>query len=217
MSFDPSRGFYALGSTWLPTIVGTIIAFLSVPLYVVLRQQWGTIGLAIASSTTILVYVLLLGWLQYRRFDQEAATKGTTLQNVPGMLDAALRLVAAAGIAIGVGLGMRVLLVQFLPGMNLGEVLTRATVLCVVGVGIYLALARLLGIRELAQLERILLPGLDRGAKADDAAGQLGKGSVRRISPRPWGLDVAASTGRYKLQASRRRKSRDWWRGPASW
>ena len=53
-----SRGFYALGSTWLPTIVGTIIAFVMVPLYVVLRQHWGAIGLAIASSVAILVYVL---------------------------------------------------------------------------------------------------------------------------------------------------------------
>ena len=64
-----SRGFYALGRTWLPTIVGTIIAFVMVPFYVVLRQIWGTIGLAVASSAVILVYVFLLGWLQYRRFE----------------------------------------------------------------------------------------------------------------------------------------------------
>ena len=36
-----SRGFYAFGSTWLPTIVGTLIAFLAVPFYIALRQQWG--------------------------------------------------------------------------------------------------------------------------------------------------------------------------------
>ena len=36
-----SRGFYAFGSTWLPTIVGTLIAFVTVPLYIALRQQWG--------------------------------------------------------------------------------------------------------------------------------------------------------------------------------
>ena len=100
-----SRGFYALGSTWLPTIVGTMVAFLTVPLYVVLRQQWGAIGLAIASSVAILVYVLLLGWLQHRRFEREAAAKGTTLDDVPGMLEAALRLAVAAAVAIGMGLG----------------------------------------------------------------------------------------------------------------
>ncbi len=71
-----SRGFYALGSTWLPTIVGTSVAFLMAPLYVLLRHQWGAIGLAIASSIAILVYVLLLGWLQHRRFAREAAASG---------------------------------------------------------------------------------------------------------------------------------------------
>ena len=76
-----SRGFYALGSTWLPTIVGTLIAILTLPLYVVLRQQWGAIGLAIASSIAILVYVLVLGWLQYRRFEREAAARGATLRS----------------------------------------------------------------------------------------------------------------------------------------
>ena len=71
-----SRGFYALGSTWLPTITGTIVAIAAVPLYVVLRRHWGAIGLATASSIAILVYVLALGWLQRRRFEREAATSG---------------------------------------------------------------------------------------------------------------------------------------------
>ena len=137
-----SRGFYALGSTWLPTIVGTMVAFLTVPLYVVLRHQWGAIGLAIASSLAILVYVLLLGWLQRRRFEREAAAKGATLHGVPGMLKAAIRLAVAAGIAIGVGLRVRIFLFQFLPGMHLGVMLMRASILCVIGVGIYLGLAR---------------------------------------------------------------------------
>jgi putative peptidoglycan lipid II flippase len=152
-----SRGFYALGSTWLPTIVGTMVAFLTVPLYIVLRWQWGGIGLAIASSVAILIYVLLLGWLQYRRFQREAAAKGTSLRDVPSMLDGAVRLAAAAGIATGVGLGVRVLLLQFLPGMDLTVVIGRTTVLCAIGLGIYLACARFFGIDELAKLERMLL------------------------------------------------------------
>jgi putative peptidoglycan lipid II flippase len=152
-----SRGFYALGSTWVPTIVGTMVAFLTAPIYVVLRWQWGAIGLAIASSVAILVYVLLLGWLQYRRFRREAAAKGTTLEDVPSMLGAALRLAAAAGIAIGIGLVARVLLLQFLPGVDLTVLILRAIVLCAIGVGIYLACARFFGIDELDKLTRILL------------------------------------------------------------
>jgi putative peptidoglycan lipid II flippase len=152
-----SRGFYALGSTWLPTIVGTMVALLMVPLYVALRRQWGAVGLAVASSAAILTYVVVLGWLQHRRFQREAAARGTTLRNVPGMLDGALRLAAAAAIAIGVGLGARALLLQFLPGMHFTVLIVRATVLCAIGSGTYLALARLFGIGELDKLERILL------------------------------------------------------------
>jgi putative peptidoglycan lipid II flippase len=100
----------------------------------------------------ILIYVLLLGWLQHRRFKREAVAKGSTLENVPGMLDAALRLAAAAAVATGVGLVVRVLLVQLLPGNELTIILTRATVLCVIGTSIYVALARLLGIGELAEI-----------------------------------------------------------------
>ena len=157
-----SRGFYAFGSTWLPTIVGTLIAFLAVPLYVVLRQQWGAIGLAIASSVAILIYVLLLGWLQYRRFEWEAAARDTNLKAVPGMLGAALGLAVATGLAIGAGLYLRYLLLQFLPGMQILAILMRATVLCAFGTAIYLAVARLLGVTELARLQRLLCRRLVR-------------------------------------------------------
>jgi putative peptidoglycan lipid II flippase len=151
-----SRGFYAFGSTWLPTVVGTLIAFLAVPFYVVLRQQWGAIGLAIASSVAIFIYVLLLGWLQYRRFEREAAARDTNLKAVPGMLGAALGLAVATGLAIGAGLYLRYLLLQFLPGMQILAILLRATVLCAFGIAIYLIVARLLGVTELARLQRLL-------------------------------------------------------------
>jgi putative peptidoglycan lipid II flippase len=152
-----SRGFYALGSTWLPTIVGTAVAFAAVPLYVVLRRHWGENGLATASSIAILVYVFVLGWLQRRRFEREAASRGGSLHDVQGMLGAALRLALAAGIAIGVGLAVRAFLVKLLPGTGIVEILVRGTVLCAGGTGLYLVLARLFGIRELAKFERMLV------------------------------------------------------------
>ena len=152
-----SRGFYALESTWLPTIVGTTVAFAMVPFYVVLRQQLDAIGLAIASAVAILIYVFLLGWLQYRRFKREAAAHDTSLKDVHGMLDGALRLAVAGAGAIGVGLLARALLLQFFPGITLAVILIRATALCVLGVSIYIVLARLLNVRELAEIEVILL------------------------------------------------------------
>lgn len=151
-----ARGFYALGSTWLPTVVGTIIAAVAVPLYVALRREDGAIGLAIASSVAITVYVAVLGLLQRRRFEREAAAKGTTLNGTRGMLAAVLRMAAAAAIASGFGLWLRGPMLQWLPGMSLAPVLLRAALLCSFGVGIYVALAYLIGVRDLAELKTVL-------------------------------------------------------------
>jgi len=48
-------------------------------------------------------------------------------------------------------------LLQFLPDMDLMVLTGRATVLCAIGLGIYLVCARFFDIDELAKLERILL------------------------------------------------------------
>jgi putative peptidoglycan lipid II flippase len=73
------------------------------------------------------------------------------------MLDGALRLAMAAAVATGAGLAARAHLLQFLPGMHLGPVLMRATALCALGVGIYVIVARLLGVREIAEIAGMLL------------------------------------------------------------
>jgi putative peptidoglycan lipid II flippase len=141
-------------------MAGTAVAIGMVPFYVFLRQRWGATGLAIASAVAITIYVLLLGWLQHRRFQHEAATRGVTLDHVPSMLDAALRLTVAAAVAIGVGLVARTLFLHFLPGVQLTVLLVRVALLCSVGTGIYLTLARLLGVSELAKINALLLPKL---------------------------------------------------------
>ena len=151
------RGFYALGSTWLPTLVGTAVALAVLPLYILMRQHWGSIGLAVASAVAILVYVLLLGGLQRRRFEREAAARGTALDPAPGMLDASIRLAFAAAIAIGAGLGFRMVLISIWPGTDLAIILMRATMLCAFGVAAYLAAARVFGVRELSEIEGHLL------------------------------------------------------------
>lgn len=157
-----SRGFYALGSTWLPTLVGTTITIAMIPLYVVLRMHFGADGLAVASSVAILVYVFLLGWLQRRRFDREAAGRGTSLTGVPGMLSAALRLAAAAAIAIAAGLALRAVLVPLVPGVGFVALFTRGIVLCGVGIAIYATAARLFGVRELVDLAGMITRRLRR-------------------------------------------------------
>ncbi len=151
-----SRGFYALGSTWLPTAVGTAVAFCAIPLYILLRHEYGAIGLAIASAIAILAYVLLLGWLQYRRFSREAAARADSLDRVDGMSGPALRMAFACVTAIIAGLVIRSLLPQFLLRMDFYVILLRSGMLCLVGLGIYLAIARLLRIRELSEVQRLI-------------------------------------------------------------
>ncbi len=146
------RGFYALGSTWLPTIAGTAVAIGMTPVYVLLRQRWGANGLAIASSIAILSYVFLLGSLQRRRFEKEAGDRRASLGDVPGMLDGALRLALSSAAACGAGLAVRAALLEMFPGMGLATVVSRGAFLCVFGVAVYVATARLLGTREFVEV-----------------------------------------------------------------
>ena len=100
---------------------------------------------------------MLLGWLQRRRFEREAMAKGASLDDVPGMLDTALRLAAATAVAIAVGLGVpgfaptaaagRVPCREFYAGH--GAVRGRAWT--------YVALASVLGVTELSELEGLVL------------------------------------------------------------
>jgi len=103
------------------------------------------------------VYVLLLRCLQRRRIEKELAAKGMTLSAAPSMLKAALLFGGAAGIAIDVGLGVRIMLLQFLPSMHLGVILIRAALACVISLSVYFGVARIFRVRELTQLEQILM------------------------------------------------------------
>ena len=161
-----SRGFYALGSTWLPTTVGTVIAVIMVPLYVVLRENFGAIGLAVASSVAILIYVFVLGWLQHRRFQREAAARGANLDDGPGLLDSALRMALAAAAAIGAGLAARGFVLSMFPGVAVLAVVSRAALLCGLGIAIYAIMARILRLREWTELEHLVLRRLKMRSQA---------------------------------------------------
>ena len=69
----------------------------------------------------------------------------------PGMLVAAFRLALAAGIAMGFGVTARTQLLLWLPGLHVSTILLRTALLCTVGLAAYGILARLFGVRELAE------------------------------------------------------------------
>jgi putative peptidoglycan lipid II flippase len=69
-----ARGFYAAQDTLTPAIVGTILTFLSLPLYWLLVRSHQHLGLALASSLGIMLYtVVLFVILSHRTRNPETA------------------------------------------------------------------------------------------------------------------------------------------------
>jgi putative peptidoglycan lipid II flippase len=60
-----SRGFYACQKTWLPSILGTAVSFLCIPLYAFLGNKYSHGGLAASASLGIAAYTICL-WLLLR-------------------------------------------------------------------------------------------------------------------------------------------------------
>jgi putative peptidoglycan lipid II flippase len=62
-----SRAFFAAGQTLPPMRAGTIVTAISIPVYWLLHQRFGVLGLAWASNLAILVHTLTLAILLHRR------------------------------------------------------------------------------------------------------------------------------------------------------
>ena len=128
-----SRGFYAMGNTWLPSVVGTVAVALAYPFYVWLGGKWGTSGMAVASSLAITLYVLALVWLLRRAFGGIATGNAAFFARiVPALL---------AGLAAG--LAAR----RLLP---LENTVARLAIFSSIGCGTYLGAALLLRVREVS-------------------------------------------------------------------
>jgi hypothetical protein len=80
------------------------------------------------------------------------------------MLGPALRMAFACAAAIMGGLVIRLSLPQFLLRMDLDVILLRSGMLCLVGLAIYLFVARLLKIHELSEIQRLINRKLNRRA-----------------------------------------------------
>ncbi|MGE5327307.1 MAG: murein biosynthesis integral membrane protein MurJ, partial [Deltaproteobacteria bacterium] len=68
-----SRGFYAARDTMTPAVTGTILTVLVLPLYWLLSRRMQYLGLALASSTGVIVYTLILFVLLDRRLHNREA------------------------------------------------------------------------------------------------------------------------------------------------
>jgi putative peptidoglycan lipid II flippase len=91
-----ARGFYALGQTWRPTLLGSLVTLGAVPLYLWGASR-GPFTLCLASSGAISAYVLVLWWWARRALLNEASSDGVILE--PIMADTLkLALVAVLGV-----------------------------------------------------------------------------------------------------------------------
>lgn len=148
-----SRGFYALGKTWLPSLLGTGTVLLAFPVYVLLGQHAGIPGLAAASSLAVSVYVAVLAILLRREYANEPDGFGAF----------ALRALPAVLLATALGMGLRSLLPAPPAGSSeVGDALLRGALLGSVGLLAYVGLALLLRVPEARPVADLVLGRLRR-------------------------------------------------------
>ena len=139
-----ARGFYARGNTWMPTLLGTGVTILVVPIYIAMRHVAGVHGLAAASSLALVAYVVPLHFL-LRHIVRKELGANAELPRWGGFLMRSLAALAgtvAALYALRLGLG------RLLPGTGLVESLVRIAAVGVAAVPVFLVAARLLGVEE---------------------------------------------------------------------
>jgi len=91
-----ARGFFAAGKTWIPPLVGTMVAAAAYPLYVFLGREHGVPGLAAASAIAITTHGVVLVLLLRREFRGQ----------VDGFAPFFARMIPATALGIGAGLGL---------------------------------------------------------------------------------------------------------------
>ncbi len=130
-----ARGYYALGRTWQPTLIGTVVLLAALPAYSALGSAQGAAGLALCSSLAISAYTLALLVPLHRQLP--GSTDGL------GLFALRCLLPTAGGLGVGLGLGSLV----SLPHPLLQGAMTGGAALLT-----FLALGLLVGIAELRSL-----------------------------------------------------------------
>jgi putative peptidoglycan lipid II flippase len=139
-----ARGFYALGNTWLPALLGTAVALGALPLYALGRVELGAPGLAAASSAAILAYTLALGFLFERAEKSKAGVRwGEWLAR------------AAAALVAALIAGWSVQALLPIPGSTVLALTLRTVLHGGVGAVVFILGSRLLGMREATSILRL--------------------------------------------------------------
>ncbi len=134
-----ARGFYALGNTWLPAVLGTVVAAVAYPAYWIGRSSGGLHGLAFVSSIAIVVYVAALGWKLHRALPERAGGEAHELKLFVAR--------AAVSTAVAWGAGTIVNLILPSPTTLTGLVFQLGLLVCV-ALGAFVVTALQLGLPE---------------------------------------------------------------------
>jgi putative peptidoglycan lipid II flippase len=146
-----ARGFYALGNTWTPALLGTVVTIAAYPVYTWSRAEFGLTGLGVVSSVAILVYTVLLAHFLNRRI-RTSSTERKAFASFTG------RALCALGAGIGAGFGADAL--ARAAGMEADSLLAsalRAAAIGAVGLTAFVAAARLLAMEEIRPLLGLVL------------------------------------------------------------
>ncbi|MBN1551449.1 murein biosynthesis integral membrane protein MurJ [bacterium] len=134
-----ARGFYAMGKTWIPPILGTTVAVAAYPFYSLSRMYLGTYGLVFASTLAISLYMSVLMYLLSRYFEGVSADYlSFFIRTVPATIS---------------GILPAIMLRPFLTEVNY---LLRAGILMVISLLLFLVASKLMKIREFSVLTNLL-------------------------------------------------------------
>jgi len=139
------RGFYALGDTLTPTVLGSVLALVSIPVYWYGQRSFEHLGLAAASSIGVISYTAVLWAVLFRRLKISFGPLASYFA----------RVAAAAALAGMVCLLIRDWLEPQFPWTTMAGSLVQGTVVSLVFVPVFLAfamLARIASWRDLAAL-----------------------------------------------------------------
>jgi putative peptidoglycan lipid II flippase len=136
------RGFYALGDTLTPTLVGSGLTLASLPLYGLFSDYFAHLGLAAASSLAVLIYTAVLWWVLFRRLEMPLGTVGKYLLQTAG----------CAAAASGAALLARHALASYLAWQSLSGSMVYIVTLSLVFGLVFLPLASRVGIISLQDL-----------------------------------------------------------------
>ncbi|MCY2961039.1 MAG: virulence factor MviN [Planctomycetota bacterium] len=95
-----SRGFYAVGNTWTPALLGTAVALAAWPVYGIARERFGIAGLAATSALAITLHAVVLYASLARRLNREGAERPA------GLIPFTARALTSFAVALGIGLAL---------------------------------------------------------------------------------------------------------------